>query len=192
MKCLSIEKVYLYIEKELSEAENKKIEEHLTTCPKCQRALEERNLLLQAAESLPLWQPPPDFTQQVMAKIFPTKVPISSWIKAISAGFTSIILALFIFLLASGQNLSGLLISFNQILWNLIKNFALLFVKIFKLSTLLIKVIQQFFGFLINGFTSLTAIISPQVQIIIIAISIIVILTLIFGIKRKLFIGERT
>ena len=145
MKCLSIEKVYLYIEKELSEAENKKIEEHLTTCPKCQRALEERNLLLQAAESLPLWQPPPDFTQQVMAKIFPTKVPISSWIKAISAGFTSIILALFIFLLASGQNLSGLLISFNQTLWNLIKNFALLFVKIFKLSTLLIKVIQQFF-----------------------------------------------
>ena len=191
MKCLSIGQVYLYIEKELSAPENKKIEEHLRTCPKCRKALEERRLLLQAAESLPLWQIPPDFTQQVMTQIFPVKVPLSAWLKAASAGFISIIFVLFIYILATGQNFSGLLFSLNHTLWNLVKNFSLIFVKLFKLASIFIKMLQQFIGFLIKCFTWLTTIISPQVQIIIITVTIIFIVSFIFGIKRKLLIGEK-
>lgn len=191
MKCLSIGQVYLYIEKELSAPENKKIEEHLRTCPKCRKALEERRLLLQAAEGLPLWQIPPDFTQQVMTQIFPVKVPLSAWLKAASAGFISIIFVLFIYILATGQNFSGLLINLNHTLWNLVKNFSLIFVKLFKLASIFVKMLQQFIGFLIKCFTWLTTIISPQVQIIIITVTIIFIVSSIFGIKRKLLIGEK-
>jgi len=191
MKCLSIGQVYLYIEKELSAPENKKIEEHLRTCPKCRKALEERRLLLQAAESLPLWQIPPDFTQQVMTQIFPVKVPLSAWLKAASAGFISIIIVLFIYIMATGQNFSGLLINLNHTLWNLVKNFSLIFVKLFKLASIFVKMLQQFIGFLIKCFTWLTTIISPQVQIIIITVTIIFIVSSIFGIKRKLLIGEK-
>jgi len=191
MKCLSIGQVYLYIEKELSAPENKKIEEHLRTCPKCRKALEERRLLLQAAEGLPLWQIPPDFTQQVMTQIFPVKVPLSAWLKAASAGFISIIIVLFIYIMATGQNFSGLLINLNHTLWNLVKNFSLIFVKLFKLASIFVKMLQQFIGFLIKCFTWLTTIISPQVQIIIITVTIIFIVSSIFGIKRKLLIGEK-
>jgi len=191
MKCLNIEQIYLYIEKELSLGENKKIEEHLTICPKCKKALEERRLLLQATESLPLWQTPPDFTQQVMARIFPAKVSLKAWLGAVSTGFVSLILALFIFFLATGQNLSSLALSFYDTILNLIRNFSPIFVKLIKLASLFVKILQQLSEYIIKGFTLLTTIISPEIQIIIITITIILIAPSIYGIRKKLLVGEK-
>ena len=191
MKCLSIEQIYLFIEKELPLSENKKIEEHLATCRKCKNALEERKHLLQASENLPLWQTPPDFTQQVMARIFPIRVPLSAWLTAAYAGFGSIILAIFILFLVIGQNFSSILTSLNHSLWNFVRNLSPVFVKLFKVASLFIKTLQQFFEYIIKVFASLTTIISPQVQIIIITTAIILIAFSIYGIKRKILIGEK-
>lgn len=191
MKCLSIEQIYLFIEKELPLSENKKIEGHLATCRKCKNALEERKHLLQASENLPLWQTPPDFTQQVMARIFPIRVPLSAWLTAAYAGFGSIILAIFILFLIIGQNFSSLLTSLNHSLWNFVRNLSPVFVKLFKVASLFIKTLQQFFEYIIKVFASLTTIISPQVQIIIITTAIILIAFSIYGIKRKILIGEQ-
>lgn len=191
MKCLSIEQIYLFIEKELPLSENKKIEEHLATCQKCKNALEERRHLLQASENLPLWQTPTDFTQQVMARIFPIRVPLFAWLKAAYAGFGSIILAIFILFLIIGQNFSSFLTSLNHSLWNFVKNLSPVFVKLFKVASLFVKTLQQFFEYIIKAFASLTTIISPQVQIIIITIAIILIAFSIYGIKRKILIGEK-
>jgi hypothetical protein len=191
MKCLSIEQIYLYIEKEVSLSESKKIERHLATCRKCKKALEERRPLLQASESLPLWKTPPDFTQQVMARIFPIRVPLSAWLTALYAGLGSISLAIFILFLVTGQNFSTLLTGFNHSLWNFIKNISPIFVKLFKVASLFVKALQQFFEYIVKAFASLTTIISPQVQIIIITIAIILIAFSIYGIKRKILIGEK-
>ena len=191
MKCLNIEQIYLYIEKELSLGENKKIEEHLIICPKCKKAFEERRLLLQATESLPLWQTPPDFTQQVMARIFPAKVSLKAWLGAVSTGFVSLILALFIFFLATGQNLSSLALSFYDTILNLIRDFSPIFVKLIKLASLFVKILQQLAEYIIKGFTLLTTIISPEIQIIIITITIILIVSSIYGIRKKLLVGEK-
>ncbi len=191
MKCLRIEQIYLFIEKELSLSGNKKIEEHLATCRECKNALEERRHLLQASENLPLWQTPPDFTQQVMAKIFPIRVPLSAWLTAAYAGFGSIILAIFILVLVIGQNFSSLLTSLNHSLWNFVRNLSPVFVKLFKVASLFVKTLQQFFEYIIKAFASLTTIINPQVQIIIITITIILIAFSIYGIKRKILIGEK-
>ncbi len=155
-------------------------------------ALEERRLLLQASENLPLWQTPPDFTQQVMARIFPIRVPLSAWLTAAYAGFGSIILAIFILLLVAGQNFSSLLTSLNYSLWNFVRNLSPVFVKLFKVASLFVKTLQQFFEYIIKAFASLTTIINPQVQIIIITIAIILIAFSIYGIKRKILIGEKT
>jgi len=191
MKCLSIEQIYLYIEKELSLGENKKIAEHLATCRKCKKALEERKPLLLASESLPLWQTPPDFTQQVMARIFPARVPLSAWLTAAYVGFGSTILAIFVLFLVSSQNFSSLLTSFNHSLWNFVRNLSPFFVKLVKVASLFVKALQQFFEYIIKAFASFTTIISPQVQIIIITIAIILIVFSIYGIKRKILIGEK-
>ncbi|NIM57898.1 MAG: hypothetical protein GTO16_03005 [Candidatus Aminicenantes bacterium] len=191
MKCLSLEQVYLYIEKEVSPSESNKIKEHLATCRKCKNALEERRTLLQASESLSLWQTPPDFTQQVMARIFPIRVPISAWLTAAYAGLGSISLAIFILFLITGQNFSNFLTSLNHSLLNFIKNISPFFVKLFKIASLFVKALQQFFEYLIKAFAAFTTIISPQVQIIIITIAIILIAFSIYGIKRKILLGEK-
>jgi len=191
MRCISIEQIYLYIEKELSPAEDREVHKHLATCPKCKKAVEERRLLLQAAESLPLWKTPPDFTQQVMARIFPERVSPLAWLGAVASGVATMFLAVFLFTLATGQNFSSLLQNFYHTFLDFIKNLPPLFAKILTLASLLVKILLQFGEFLIKGLTLLTTLISPQVQIIIITAAIIFIASSIFGIRKKLFIGER-
>jgi predicted anti-sigma-YlaC factor YlaD len=191
MRCLSIEQIYLYLEKELSPAEEREIHEHLAACPKCKKAAEERRVLLQAAESLPLWKTPPDFAQQVMARIFPERVSPLAWLGAAASGFASMILAIVIFALVTGQSLSNLLFNIYHTGLDFVKNLSPLFAKILKVASLLVKILQQLGELLIKGLTLLTTIISPQVQIILIAVAIIFIASSIYGIKRKLLIGEK-
>ncbi len=191
MRCLRIEQIYLYLEKELSPEKEREIHKHLAACPKCKKAVKERSLLHQAAESLPLWKTPPDFTQQVMARIFPERVSPLAWLGAVASGFASMILAVVLFALVTGQNLSSLLFNIYHTGLDLVKNLSPLFAKSLKVASLLIKILQQLGELLIKGLTLLTTIISPQVQIILIAIAIIFIVSSIYGIRRKLLIGEK-
>ena len=191
MRCLTLEQIYLYIEEELTTSENKKIEEHLIGCPKCTKAFEERKRLHQAAENLPLWQTPPDFTRQTMARIFPVKISLRAWLGAGAAGFASTMLAFLFFWLATGHNISDLLINLNHTLWNFVKNISLIFVKLFKLASLIVKLLQQSFGFLLKVASWVTTLINPQIQIIIIIIIIILTVSFFYGIKRKIHIGEK-
>lgn len=192
MKCLGIDQVYSYLEKELSSEENKKIEEHLATCLKCKNILEERSLLLRAADSLSLWQMPPDFTQQVMARIYPDKVTVREWLTAVAVGTSSIVATLLAFFILTGQNLTTFLSSITHTLWNLVRNIAIIFVKLFKIASLLITVARQLAEYLFENFARLTTLISPEVQIIIITFSILLFTFLILGIRRKILIGEKS
>ncbi|MBA7644740.1 hypothetical protein ES703_52485 [subsurface metagenome] len=191
MTCLSIEQIYLYIEKELSSAKNREIQKHLAGCPKCQKAVEERKLLIEAAESLPVWEIPLGFTQQVMARIFQARVSPLAWLGAVVSGFASMILAVVLFALVTGQNFSDLLRGSYYTLLNAIKNLSPLLAKILKLASMLLKILQQFGEFLVKGLTLLTSLISPQIQIIIIAVAIVIIASSIYGLRSKLFIGEK-
>jgi predicted anti-sigma-YlaC factor YlaD len=192
MKCLSIEQIYLYIEKELSPARNREIKEHLAICQKCRNAFEERKLLVKAAKSLPLWETPPEFTRQVMARISPVKTLPSAWIKAAAAALASISVMLLVMYLATGQNLSTLVFELNHSLWNYVRNFLPALLKIFKLALLIFGVIQQFTGYLLKAFSWLKALISFQIQLTISIIAVISIAILIYGIKRTILIGEKT
>lgn len=191
MRCLNIEQIYLYLEKELSSAEERDIHKHLAVCTKCKRAVEERRLLLQAAESLSLWKTPPDFAQQVMTRIFPEKVSPLAWLGAAASGFASLILAVFLFALVTGQSFSSLLFNIYHMGLEFVKNLSPLFVKILKVASLLVKILQQLGELLIKGLTLMTTIISPQVQIILIAVAIIFIASSIYGIRRKLLLGDK-
>lgn len=192
MKCLGIDQVYSYLEKELSFEENKKIEEHLATCLKCKNALEERSLFVQAADSLPLWQIPPDFTQQVMARVYPDKVTLRQWLTTVAVGTSSIVATLLAFFIFTGQNLTTFLSGITHTLWNLVRNIAIIFIKLFKIASLLITVARQLVEHLFENFARLTTLIRPEVQISIITFSILLFTFLILGIRRKNLIGEKS
>ncbi|MFB0565525.1 MAG: anti-sigma factor [Candidatus Aminicenantaceae bacterium] len=191
MNCPSADQIYSYLENELTSSENKAIEKHLLICLKCRKALEVRKFLLQAIETLPSWQVPSGFSQQVMDRIFPVKVSIRGWLTAFASGFVAFVLGFFIYVLATGQNLSSLLINLNQSLLEQAKSISLVFIKFFKLISVSLKIIHQLSGQFIKALTLLTTLFSPEVQIIIIIFTLILITFSIYGIGRKFLIGEK-
>jgi hypothetical protein len=192
MNCLSIEQVYLYLENALSASEKRGVEQHLASCEKCKNAFEERKLLQRAAESLLFWSTPAGFTRQVMDRIFPARVPLLSWVGAVSASLASIVLAFTAWILATGQNLADVLLGINHTLLNYVKNLLPLLVKIFKLTALGLKVFHQFSQYLFKLIAWMTTLVSPQVQVIILAATAILITFFIFGMRRKILLGEKT
>jgi hypothetical protein len=190
MKCLRIDEIYLYLEGELSSEQTKKIETHLTSCSACENSVEERRRLIHAAESLPDLELPKDFTNQVMGKIFPEKVPLRSWLIALSSGFSSIAAVLFIYFLLSGQNLADFMIGLNQAFVTLARNLSVFCAKFLKLVSLFIKIILQFLGYLINGVSRWTKIPNQEIQVVIITLTLLLSVFLIFKLKRKIFSGE--
>lgn len=191
MNCLQIEQIYLYLEKELSPSELKEIEEHLVSCPKCREQVEERRLLLQAAETLPEFEVPPDFTKKVMSRIFPAKAFFFGWRVTLATAFSFLFLSVLLIFLALNKNLPNFILSFTHTLGNSVKNMAVIFVKFFKLTSLFFKILLHFLGELSRMFSLLTTLISPEIVILVFAAAFILVLSSIYGIKSKFLAGEK-
>ena len=192
MGCLTIAQIYLFIENELAADEVRKIQKHLSTCAKCRNMVEERRILVQAADTLPQFELPPDFTEQVLAKIFPSRIPLLGWIRAAGAGLSALTFAFFIFYVLSGKNLTDLFVSINKFLLPPLRTLSTGVVKIFKLFWHLLNIIAQFFDFALKSFGKLTTILSPEVQIGIITLTLIASTLIFLTVRKKLMFGEKT
>jgi hypothetical protein len=188
MKCLTLEQIYLFLDKDLPPFQSQKIEEHLAICAKCLEAVEERKALLECAESLPDLEIPADFSQQVIAKIFPKKASLWALIAAFASGFACLVSALFILFRINSQPLPSLLLSYGRSLLNSIGTISLLVFKSFKLILLSIKILPEAGKELLKSFSSLTALISPPVQVIIITAVCLLFLSIIYGFGRRFFL----
>jgi len=191
MNCVRIDQVYLFLEGELSTEENRSIKDHISTCEKCRKAVEERKLLIEASQSLPVWETPQDFTQRVLAHIFPKKNTLRDWIVTASIGLSSAVLAFFVVYLISGHNLADVFINLNRTVLSFFQNIIVVLVKTAKLISVGIQVILKIISLILKGFASLTTILSPELQIGLIALSAIITALLLFGVKRKLLTGEK-
>lgn len=192
MGCLTISQIYLFIENELASEEIRKIQKHLSTCSKCRNAVEERRILVQAADTLPPFELPPNFTEQVMANIFPSRTPFYVWIRAAASGIAAMIFALSIFYIFSGKNLADLFVSINKFLLPALRTLSTGAVKAFKLVWHLINIIAQFLDFALKGFGKLTTILSPEIQIGIITLTLITSTLIFLTVRKKLMFGEKT
>lgn len=191
MDCLNIEQIYLFLEQEMSPDEMLRIQKHLDSCPRCVNAVEDRRALVLAANSLPQIEVPPDFRQQVMAAIFLDKVPLSVWVKSIAAGLSSTVFAFLLYYIFSGKNLAGLFISIGQFFLSVLSALSTGLAKILKLAGYLVNILFDLVRLLIKGFVQLTALLSPEAQFIIIAITLLLSALLLFGVRRKFMMGEK-
>lgn len=191
MNCLRIDQIYLFLEGELSSEKNRSIEDHISSCEKCRKAVEERKLLVEASQSLPVWETPQDFTQRVLAHIFPKRITLRDWIVTASIGLSSAVLAFFVVYLISGHNLANVFINLNRTVLNLFQNIVVALVKTAKLISIGIQVILKIVSLILKGFASLTTILSPELQIGLIALAAIFTALLLFEAKRKLLAGEK-
>jgi len=191
MNCLPIDQIYLYLEGELSPDENRSIKDHVSSCKKCRQAVEERKLLVEASLSLPAWITPQDFTQRVLARIFPKRATFREWIVTAAIGLSSAVLAFFAVYLISGQNLASLFINLNRTALSLFRNIIVVLVKAAKLISIGIQVVQKIVSLLLKGLASLTTILDPELQIGLIVLFFVITALLLYGAKRKFPTGEK-
>ncbi|MFC2169143.1 anti-sigma factor family protein [Acidobacteriota bacterium] len=191
MKCLQIDQIYLYLENELPASDVKKIDTHLSSCTKCRQAVEERRFLLEAAENLPVLETPSDFSRQVMARIFPEKAAFRIWQTAVVAVFSSATLTILAFIGLSGQNLPDFLVSILHALITHLRTLSLFLAKIAKLTSIALKIFLQFTEFLIKGFARLTSIISPEAQIFLFTLTVILFFSFLYGMRRIFLFGVK-
>jgi hypothetical protein len=191
MNCLNLYQIHQYLENELTEPENSSIREHIAHCPHCKHALEDRQTLLQAVESLPYLETPPDFTQQVISQIFPQTIPLARSLATAVAGSCAIFLTTIIIFIASGQNLVNVLMAMNQSVLNSIKHVSVFSAKLIKLAFLFVRIIIQLAGYLLNSLTHMSTVLGPEFQAFLVFITLLISGTLVFGLRRKLFLGEK-
>jgi hypothetical protein len=191
MNCLRIDQIYLFLERELSPKEHQLVQDHISSCAKCKKAVEERKLLVEASHSLPAWEIPQDFTQHILARIFPKRITLRDWVVTASIGLSSAVLAFFVVYWISGQNLADLFINLNQTVLSLFQNIVVVLVKTAKLISVGIQVILKLASLILKGFISLTTILNPELQIGLIVLTVVFAVLLLFGAKRKLFAGEK-
>lgn len=173
MKCLSIDMIYEYLEDDLSPQKRETIARHLSMCVKCKNAFEERQRLLEASYSLPSWETPSEFTNQVISRIFPVKSSIWAWMAAAASGVMFFFLAFFVVFLLSRQNILSAPVSFSHSFLAYFENFFLILVKFFKLVSLITKLVPQLFGYFLKGVELVTTLLNPKIQIMLIALSIL-------------------
>jgi hypothetical protein len=190
MKCLSIEQVYLYLEDELTPEERSRIAGHIASCEQCRNAVEERRILKEAAESLPPLRVPSDFSQQVMARIFPQKSQIRLWIAALATGFSLVIAIFLAAFLQSDLSLSGTFIQLNRSLWNFVSDLSVFFVKFIKILSVAFDLLVQLGSYIYKALISMTSVIGIEVQITLIVLTILISATAIYGVRRKIWSGE--
>jgi hypothetical protein len=188
---LPIDQIYLYLERELDPKKNQSVKKHIAICEKCRKAVEERKLLVEASQSLPAWETPHDFTQRVLANIFLKKITFRDWVVTFAIGLSSAVLAFFLVHLISGQNIADLFINLNRTALNLFQNLVVSLVKVAKLISAGFQLTQKIVSLIIKGFASLTSILSLEVQIGLIVLTVVITTLLFFGVKRKFLAGEK-
>jgi hypothetical protein len=194
MNCLSLERLYAFLEGDLSPAESRDIEGHLAACPICRDAAEERRRMLQAIETLPAFEVPPDFAKGVMDRISvaPARAKVSfvRWIAAAVAGFLAFFAVLAVIALVTGQNFSQFFIRLNSGLWSYVQEGALVLAKFAKLVVLFLKVVGQFLGELMEALGVFASLISPEAQVVFICASFLLILAGGFVWRRKFLVEK--
>ena len=191
MSCLHIDQIYLYLEGELSPKDNRSIKDHISSCDKSKKAVEERKRLLEASQSLPVWETPKYFTPRVLAYIFPKKITLRDWVVTAAIGLSSAVLAFFVVYLISGQNLADLFLNLNRTALNLFRDIVVVLVKAAKLISVGIHLILKIISLLLKGLASFTTILNPELQIGLIVLTVIITALLLFGAKRKFLAGEK-
>lgn len=138
MSCPDLTQIYAYLDGELTAEDRLRLEEHLETCSRCRRLVADRRLFLEASSSLPEPDLPPDFSERVMAGLPPLKSPVRLWLWLAGGAYLLFSLVVAGLALGTRTDLFPFCLQIFKNLYNLAAD----------LSSLIIRLIQQAYGFI--------------------------------------------
>jgi hypothetical protein len=181
----------LYLENELDESSARDFEDHLAGCASCRAALGDRKAFLEALHGLPDIELPPDFTDTVMARVFPEKKSGLAWAAALVGSISGLFLGGLAYVLATGRILPGFTIGAGKSLAESGRGGILTLAKVGKMALLALRLMTEFAGDLVEKLGRVGSHIDPKVYaagcVLLLALSALFYL----GIKRRILNGEK-
>lgn len=191
MSCLRLEHVYRFLENELGSEEKRMVKNHLESCPACSRAVEARRAIHEASTTLPPLEIPPDFAEQVMARIPSSRIFLYSWPAALAMGFVTLFLAFAGVYLLTGQSLVGFLTSINHTVLDFLKQTTLILGKIVKIIMVVLNLVGDFIVSLGKGLEVLSSLLRPDIIAAGLLLGLALSFLFIYGMKRIFSFGGK-
>lgn len=189
MSCPTIRDIYEYIEGGLSPERDREMERHLSFCPGCRRAVEERKLLAGAVSGLPPFAVPDDFTDRVMTRVASLKIKRPAWLIILLSGTAGLAILSFM-LMASGGSLLELITRASHSLWGYVKTGAVLAAKVATILNLAVTTLRPLLEAGTKGLSLLTSLVHPGIQALILILALGAAVSLFLGMRKKLSLGD--
>ncbi len=153
---------------------------------------DELDLYIEAAfRDLPDIEIPPDFTDRVMARVFPERKPAFAWLAAMVGSVTGLFLGGLAYILITGQSLPGIALEAGKSLWGSGRDGILVLIKIGKLAALSLQLMSQFAGSLAAKLGRVGSLIDPRVYVALGVVFIAVSAFIYLGVKKRILNGEK-
>ncbi|MCX6567066.1 MAG: zf-HC2 domain-containing protein [Candidatus Aminicenantes bacterium] len=195
MTCLTIDRLYDYVDGVLSVAGKEAVERHLASCESCRHALAVRERIAGAAADLPAFEVPEDFAARVMEKAsaLPVLLPKKSKIWLIWPAAAATIAAGFgLFTILSGQGTVASLQKIGAAFGTYLQNAAAAAAKGLKLIVLGGKIIGDISGQALATLQSVADIVGPEAQIVLAGGTLIILFSGGMFLRRRYAVSERT
>jgi len=189
MNCFKTNDIYDYLEGSLPLERREELERHLSACPRCRGAVEDRELIAGAAASLPPFAVPDDFTDRVMARIAPATTRLPAWLIGL-ASFSSLVALTSIILIASGRSVVGIFVGASHSFWGYAKNAAVLTAKAATLLSLALKTVESLLASAAKGLSLATSVLSPGLLVVILVLITVLVVGLALGTRKKISLGD--
>lgn len=190
MNCLTTKEIYLYLDDKFP-GHRDDVEAHISSCAQCSLAVANRRQVLRASKSLPKETAPAGFARQIINFLFPARARLKDVVLALSAGFLSFVFIIFAYLAFTGKSLAGFFLTLSQTLLEAVQTASLVTVKTFKLFAVGFRVVRQLFTLAFHEISRLASFISTEVQILLVAISILGFLTLFYLLRKFVWAGGK-
>jgi predicted anti-sigma-YlaC factor YlaD len=200
MECLSAERIYRYLDGDLSPEERTSLENHFAACPGCGAAVETRRRIAEAAAALPAFEVPDDFAAGIMVRI--EEAPASAkprsallaWLAAAVAGGVSLGGTFVLIAVLAGHSLTQAIARLNDLLWDVLRGAAFYSIKGLKVLVLFAQMVVQLIGHAIEALRTTMAALSPVLPVVAFGLTVLILVTagLWLGWRRHYSRAEKT
>lgn len=150
-----------------------------------------RRLIGQAASTLPDLELPPDFSRRVMATILHQVSPLPRWFAGLVVGLSSLGLVCFLLAISGGKAGLTFISGFLRFFLAYFQNATVFLAKVMILLSSAGKTFLLIAGTMAKCFSLFRSLFSPETQTFILVSAMALLISLYFGLKRRLLTGEK-
>jgi anti-sigma factor RsiW len=195
MRCLTVDRLYAFLEEDLAPEERAEVEIHLADCGACRRALDDRTRIAAAAAGLSSFDVPADFAAGIMARIPALPVRDGSflrgWRVALAAGAAAVAAGFGLAALFSGRGFSTLLQDAAAAFGGYLHDAANAIAKGLKVLLLAGKIAGEIAGQVLATLRTVADSVGPETQAVLAVGSAAILITGGLFLRRRIAISER-